>query len=346
MPVSALAAAVPGPVNVSTRLDVLGTNLALTIVVLLTFGLTSSVFNSTIKSNREEIDGWVAAAGRRSRRLGAPFAAVGGAIGGVPGRRFLARPFRLLFILGLTGIVYGFLSPDFKLDAGGLVLFGSIVLGVGFVTFLTEGGGAFLANRRFHAPASMRLYVAAVLIAIICVGVSRLMDFQPGIMYGFIASNVIAATVVLDRRREAYLVLIPTLALLAASLVAWFVLPAVQPVDGSTGMWWQVLLQAALVTVFVAGIEGAFYAMIPITFMDGATVFEWSKVIWAGVFGIATFLFWHLLLNQNDAYLDALRQTRVAVALGLVLMYAALTLATWLFFKLRSGPSESVMTEP
>jgi hypothetical protein len=147
---------------------------------------------------------------------------------------------------------------------------------------------------------------------------------------------VIAATVVLDRRREAYVILIPTLALLAVSLLAWLALPAVAPVGGGTGAWWQVLLQAALVTVFVAGIEGAFYAMIPITFMDGATVFEWSKGVWAGVFGIATFLFWHLLLNQNDAYLDALSQTRVKVALGLVILYGALTAATWLFFKVRS----------
>ena len=339
MPVSDLAVAVPGPSGVSTRLDVLGTNLALTIVVLLTFGLTSSLFNSTIKSNRDEIDGWAAAAARRIHPVRAGLGRASGAVGRVPGRRFVARPIRLLIILGITGVVYGFLSPDFGLDAGSVVLFGSIVVGVGFVTFLTEGGGALLASRRFHAPASMRLYIAAILIAIICVGLSRLMDFQPGIMYGFIASNVIAATVVLDRRREAYLVLIPTLALLAASLLAWLVIPLVQPSAGSSGQWWQVLLQAALVTVFVAGIEGAFYAMIPITFMDGATVFEWSKVAWAGVFGVSTFLFWHLLLNQNDAYLDALRQTRVAVAMGLVLLYGAVTVATWLFFKVRTGSS-------
>jgi len=100
------------------------------------------------------------------------------------------------------------------------------------------------------------------------------------------------------------------------------------------------VLQAALVTIFVAGIEGLFYAMIPITFMDGATVFEWNKFVWAGLFGLATFLFWHLLLNQNDAYLDALRQTRVAIALGLVLIYGEVTLATWLFFKIRASRAE------
>ena len=58
--------------------------------------------------------------------------------------------------------------------------------------------------------------------------------------------------------------------------------------------------------------------------------------VWALLFGAATFLFWHLLLNQNDAYLDALRQTRVMVALGLVLLYGGLTVATWLFFRVRN----------
>src|SRR4029450_11044247 len=171
VPVSDLAAAVPGPTTVSTRLDVLGTNRLLTIVVLLPFGLTSSLFNSTIKSNRDEIDGWVDAATRRGRPVGRALDRVAGAIARVPGRRFVARPIRLLFILGVTGIVYGFLSPDFGLDAGSLVLFGSIVVGVGFVTFLTEGGGALLASRRFHAPASMRLYGAGGLWGLVGVGV-------------------------------------------------------------------------------------------------------------------------------------------------------------------------------
>jgi len=337
VPLPALVADVQGTTSLSTDFDVIGTNLMLTLVVVVTFGLTSSLFNSTIKSNREEIDGWVATGARRLRPIATAGRSAGGVVGRVPGRRFVARPLRIALILGITGLVYGFLSPDFGLDPTSVLLFASIVVGVGFVTFLSEGGGALLASRRMRAPATVRLYVAAVAIALICVALTRLMDFQPGILYGFVASSVIAGTVVLDRRQSAMLVIVPALALLAASLVAWAAIPAVRPLADADGAWWLVLLQAALVTVFVAGIEGLFYAMIPITFMDGATVFEWSKVAWALLFGAATFLFWHLLLNQNDAYLDALRQTRVVVALGLVLLYGGLTVATWLFFKVRAG---------
>ncbi len=318
----------------------LGTNLILTVVVLLVFGITSSLFNSTVKSNRAEIDGWLATAGRRARPFVAPFAAVGAAAGRVPGRRVVARPVRIAIVLGLTGLVYGFLSPDFGLDASSVILFGSIVLGIGFVTYLSEGGGAFVATRRLHAPATVRLYVAAVLIAVVCVALSRLMDFKPGILYGFVASNLIVATVVLDRRQSAQLAILPTLALLAASLIAWAALPVLRPIAETGGDWWVVLVDTMLVTIFVAGLEGVFYAMIPITFMDGAAVLEWNRVIWIVLFGLATFLFWHLLLNQNDSYLDAMRQTRVIAALGLVIAYGLVTAGTWLFFKLRQRPSE------
>jgi hypothetical protein len=345
VPLPAVVAETQGAGALSTDLGVLGTNLLLTIVVVITFGLTSSLFNSTIKSNREEIDGWVATGARRIRPFTHARRAVGNAVGRVPGRRLVARPIRVGLILGVTGLVYGFLSPDFGLDASSVLLFASIVLGVGFVTFLTEGGGALLASRRMRAPASVRLYLAAVLIAIMCVALTRLMDFQPGILYGFVASSVLLGSVVLDRRQSAVLVIVPSFALLAASLLAWAIIPSVRPLAESGGSWWLVLLQAALVTIFVAGIEGLFYAMIPITFMDGATVFEWNKLVWAGSFGLATFLFWHLLLNQNDAYLDALRQTRVAVALGLVLAYGAVTVGTWLFFKVRNAGG-SVADQP
>src|SRR4029453_3528405 len=143
-----------------------------------------------------------------------------------------------------------------------------MVVGVGFVTFLTEGGGALLASRRMRAPASVRLYVAAVLVALVCVGLTRLMDFQPGILYGFVASSVFLGTVVLDRRQSATLVIVPALAPPGATPLSWALTPAVRPAPGTDGPWWIVILQAALVTIFVAGIEGLFYAMIPITFMD------------------------------------------------------------------------------
>ena len=86
----AMAAAVAGPEAPVDRRQRPRTNLILTVVVLLTFGLTSSLFNSTIKSNREQIDLWTAAGAHRIRPLTGPataFAAGAGAVGRGPADR-------------------------------------------------------------------------------------------------------------------------------------------------------------------------------------------------------------------------------------------------------------------
>ena len=51
--------------------------------------------------------------------------------------------------------------------------------------------------------------------------------------------------------------------------------------------------------IVIGGLEGLFITMIPLTFLDGATVKNWSRLGWALVFGVVTFLWWQLLLNQD-----------------------------------------------
>jgi hypothetical protein len=79
--------------------------------------------------------------------------------------------------------------------------------------------------------------------------------------------------------------------------------------------------------------------MIPLTFMDGRAVADWSRAAWAVMFGLATFLFWQLLINPDQGYLDALRETKVVVVLALVAFYVVITLGTWSYFRWRAGSS-------
>ena len=202
------------------------------------------------------------------------------------------------------------------------------MVGVGFVTVLSEAGGSILASRRMrapaHGPAERRCRrERAQLRRPHAVEWTSSHEFCTASSRQASSSEPWSSTAA-SRRRG---VILPGLALTFGEPCRVGDDLAVRPLADADGSWWLVLLQAALVTVFVARIEGLFYAMIPITFMDGATVFEWNKLVWALLFGAATFLFWHLLLNQNDAYLDALRQTRVRIALGLVLLYGGLTVA-------------------
>lgn len=62
-------------------------------------------------------------------------------------------------------------------------------------------------------------------------------------------------------------------------------------------------LETALATVVVAGIEAAAFAMVPVRFLPGASVFRWSRRVWLILFGSAIFGFFHILLNPAHGYL-------------------------------------------
>ena len=338
---SAFVLDTPDAQDSSLSIAVLSTNLLLTLLLLLIFGTTSAIFNSTLESNKEEIDGWLAGLRERLGRIGRPIAGLtGGLLGSIAGAGHDPRV-RVVAILLVTGLVYGFLSPDFGLNAQSGLLFISLALGIGAVTYINEGGAAIFASRRLHVPAGVRVHVAALLAAILCVLASRLIDFRPGIVYGFVASTAFLVPAAIDRRGAGKAALYPAIALLTASLLAWALLGIVRGMETGADGWALPLGEALLAVLFVVGLEGVFYNMIPLTFMDGRAVADWSRPAWALIFGVTTFLFWQLLINPNAGYLDALRETKVVVVLSLVAFYVIVTLGTWSYFRWRSQRAEA-----
>jgi hypothetical protein len=69
--------------------------------------------------------------------------------------------------------------------------------------------------------------------------------------------------------------------------------------------------------------------------MDGRVVYQWSRIAWAVLFGISTFLFWQLVINQYSSYLDSFRQANVQICLAILAIYGGLTVLVWAFFRYR-----------
>jgi hypothetical protein len=340
------AASVPGPDGLHLDSDILLTNAFFTILFVFFFGLTAEIFNSTIDENRETIEGWFAKLTDGPLRFLRPIAKADSMLDRLSESGRLGGAIHGLAILLLSGLIYGFLSPDFGLNAKSLVLFASLVIGLGFVTYVAEGGSSLLARRLHGARATVRMYGTAVIVSILCVIASRLIDFEPGVVYGFIASGIILAPVALGRREEARLVLVPALALLGASLSAWILLQPVQAAMASNDGWYLALLDTILATIFVVGIEGLFLQMIPIRFMDGAVVMRWSRAAWALMFATITFLWWQLLLNRDSAYVDAFKHSSVWLAIVALLFFMATTGTAWLYFRYRTRFEGSEGVEP
>ena len=326
-------ASVPGPDEISTDPEVIGTNMFLALFVILAFAFTSTLFNQTLEENRRQIEGWVG-------RFFTPFRRITSLVeqryGVVAARQPWVRRFvGPAVILVLTGLIYGFLSPDFGFNTKSVVLFVSMLIGVGAITYVYKGGQALFTTRRLRTRAGVKLYGVALVIAAGCVLLSRLVDFQPGFLYGSVAAYTLLAPAALDRRQSGQTVFFPAVALLALSVIAWLLVIPLREVTQGSDAWWVALPEGAAAAVFVAGLEGLFFNMIPLSFMDGAKIAQWNRLLWFLMFGVAGFLFWHVLLNQEGVYLHALPERKVVAALGLLAFYSIVTLGTWAYFRQR-----------
>jgi hypothetical protein len=319
--------------------------MGLAALFVLFFGLTSEVFNSTIDENRRTIGAMWARLTAGPARLFAPVAAVGTAFT----TRFamfapttaLGATVHAAVVLGIVGFIYAFLARDFSFDAKGAILLFSMILGIGLVTYISEGTRSYLAQRQFHATAKIRLYGTAVTVAVISVLLSRVIGLAPGIVFGFVATSLIIAPTALGKRDEALLVVGPAIAILAASLTAFLLLgPASEAatLEGvrNDGGLAPTLVDSILAVIFVAGIEGLVFMLLPLKFLHGSAVMRWSKPVWALLFGTAVFLWWQLLLNRDEAYLDAFKQVSVRIVLLALVLFGGVTAAIYAYFRYKA----------
>ncbi len=220
-----LVASVTDLDHVARSVDVIGTNLLLAAVLLLLIGLTSALFNATLDENRAEIEGSLSRVSTRMIARAAPIRRrLQTRLPGVPRAHRAIAAGRTAAVLVLTALIYGFLSPDFGPDGRSLIMFVSLLVGLGLITYLAEGGSVLISSRRLHVPAGVRIYGAALAIAVGSVIISRAVDFKPGVLYGFVASAVLLVPASLGRRQRAEMALVPTLLLIVASLSAWLLL--------------------------------------------------------------------------------------------------------------------------
>jgi hypothetical protein len=170
-------------------------------------------------------------------------------------------------------------------------------------------------------------------VAVASVAVSRLGDFQPGVIYGFVGTAVFLRPPTLTTAQQAKMVFLPSLALLALSVGLWL---GVTPLREDTGSTFAAFLEGICVAIFVAGIEGLFFNMIPVSFMDGEKLLRWNKAVWLAMAGGVTFVFWYVLLNDQRSYFDALKETTPVLALAMGGLCLGLTVTAWGVFKLRA----------
>jgi len=243
-------------------------------------------------------------------------------------------PLRIGGFVLLTALLYAFLDPTFGFSLDSLATLAGLAIGL-FVILIAYGLPLLVLSRADGFRLTVRALPQTLLVGLLCVLVSRFADFQPGYLYGLIVGFFFAHGV--ERRLEGRAEAFAAASSLIAALIAWIVLALLRGSGGQAGDLTIALLEAAMVTIVVAGLENAVFAMLPLRFMPGAQVFAWNRRVWVALMALGLFGFAHVLLNPatGAGYLADTTRTSFFTLIVLLALFGLASVLFWAYFRFR-----------
>ena len=232
-----------------------------------------------------------------------------------------------------TALLYAFLDPTFGFSLTSLATFAGLTIGL-FVVLLAYGLPLMFVARSGRLPLTVRALPATLLVGVACVLISRFVNFQPGYLYGLVIGFFFATGIPRDQEGRAEAIAAASSLLVA--FLAWVALAFLRagavgnPADLTTAM-----LSAATVTIVVAGLENAVFAMLPLRFLPGAAVYAWDRRVWIVLLGLGIFGFAHVLLNPSAGYLADTTRTSFFTLIALLIGFAVASVLFWGWFRFR-----------
>lgn len=328
---SAFVRAVPAPGGLSTDARVLAANALLALIVVLLVAFPAELFNSTLDANYDEVTGWFAPWRRRARSAGAAPAAPAG-----PWRSRL----QLAAFLVAGTVIYGLLDPHFGLNRPSVALALGLLVGLLVVTVTFGAARSLYMRRRFGERGHFACRPASIVVAIVCVLISRLLHFEPGYLFGLIGGYVVERE--LPRDDEGAITAIGAVVILVVGALAWIVWVPVSHHAARAGSSLGLMTaDAALAAVFVASIEALAIGLLPLRFLNGARVIEWNRAAWAVLFGVSVFIFVHALLHPQDGYASTSPRASVFAVVALAAAFGLGSVAFWSYFRFRRPRTET-----
>ncbi|MFC4591809.1 FGLLP motif-containing membrane protein [Sphaerisporangium corydalis] len=257
---------------------------------------------------------------------------------------------KLLLFTAVATVLLTLTSPDARVPAGDLAgerfsMANMAALGPAFflavlITTLTYGWVPRAVTFRGVETTTMRVLPGALVLAVLCGLLSLAAGFQPGYVYGLVAVFEVrgARAGGQDHTTEGRAVLVAsvlTTAVAVALLAAWARIDQAMDAGELGGL--TRLVDLFLSTVTLTMISTVVFALLPLRFLDGYSLFRWDRRAWAAVFVPVTFCFGYLTLINTTAPLkpsDVVEMVRLFGAFG------ALSILTWLYFVLREKRRE------
>ncbi len=286
------------------------------VVLMLLVGWPSSLLNSVVGSRYQQLTMWTRREFRRDRAEPAPEArqalpevlegsaddAVASSASATEPRSATGRPqgSRLPGWLmwpgfALAAILGAFVDPAFGLNWMSL----RVVITL-FASFLLFNLAAWAVVRRVarriqpDSQPYLRFRWGSLAIVAIAVLVARLLELQPGVIFGLVAG--IAYAVTLQASRSALITLVGSVFGLVLAFVAWLGYSLLAPVSdgGNVAL---VFLVEFLAGVTIKGVATLPLSLLPIGTLDGAKVIKWKRAAWAVAYALGLAAFMIVLLT-------------------------------------------------
>jgi len=309
----------------------LGISSFLALLFLLLAAFPSQLFNKTLEENYAEVVGWFTRGGAAGVRVRDTLA------------RFWQRRSGLILFVLISALLYGFLSPQFGPTVESFAALVGILAGLGIVIAAFELPLVIYQRRMNQDRGLLRVQPLTIFIGVACVVISRVADFQPGYLYGLVAAYAFARE--LPLRDEGRANAITGIWMLAVALGAWLLLPLSESALQGLPLV-QMVIAAALATIFVGGLEALLFEMVPLKFLRGDSVFAWNRLAWGFLFVAAAFTFAHILLNPANGYLGSTRTSPLFAAMILFVGFGVVSVAFWAYFRFRTPRVQSAGSPP
>ncbi|HEY6962096.1 MAG TPA: FGLLP motif-containing membrane protein [Gaiellaceae bacterium] len=192
---------------------------------------------------------------------------------------------------------------------------------------------AILSARAVHLRGRLQVLAGSVCVAAVCVAASRALHLDPPYLYGLIAVFVVEREE--DDAAGARDAALGAVATLGLSVGAWLLDLRIRGAAAAAAPSPGVLaLDAALVTVFVAGLGSMVFALVPLPFLPGRAILRWRRGVWVALFAVGAYAFALIMLTPRDGYVANVPWNHVAAALVTFAVFALVSVAfmAWLRF--------------
>jgi hypothetical protein len=292
------------------------------LIVLIAF--PAELFNKTYEENKTEI--------HRILRI--------------RGRHF--PPWLGVFVFVLVSAVLSAMLANGEGAAGNpLAQVLAFVVAVPIVTFAYCLPGELLSRRWSRVQGYLQLLPSAMLVAVVCAGLSWLLELDPPYVYGLFAGFVTMPKRRLTDPEEGRAVLSGAVSLVVIGAAAWLVWPpAHAAAHGPTPTLLAVFADAALFWVFVLAAESLVFALMPLRFLDGEKLKKWRLVSWLVPQVLAVSAFGYLLVLRSGMNPPGGGVTAVLKALVFFVVFGLLSVGFWRYFCWTGRPTRPLAAEP